>query len=71
MCRMETDAILSPTQIRAFAAERDWRPARLAREAGLGVNTLRDLNSKDWSPQYSTLRRLTDFIAGYRDEAVT
>ncbi len=47
---------------RAFAISKGWRPARLAQEAGLHSNTLRDLHEPNWSPRADTLRKLESII---------
>lgn len=47
---------------RVRAKARDIRPATMAREAGLGVNTLRGLNSERWNPRAETLRRLERYL---------
>jgi DNA-binding phage protein len=37
---------------------------QLAAEAGLGVNTLRNINSSKWNPTARTLSRLESLMAG-------
>jgi len=37
---------------------------QLAAEAGLGVNTLRHINSSQWNPTARTLSRLESLMAG-------
>lgn len=49
-------------RIRAFAAARNWRPARLAREAGLSDMTTRGMGHDDWAPSGSTVRALEKLI---------
>ena len=52
-----------------IARLQDWRrkegiaPSALALAAGLGINTLRDMDSDGWSPSSSTIRRLERLIA--------
>lgn len=52
-----------------IARLQDWRrkeriaPSALALAAGLGINTLRDMDSPGWSPSSSTIRRLERLIA--------
>jgi transcriptional regulator with XRE-family HTH domain len=38
------------------------KPATLAREAGLGINTLRGLHSANWNPRVETLRKLEQYL---------
>ena len=46
------------SKIRAFQAKRGLRNATLAKNAGLSVNALRDLDSPEWAPRYDTLKKL-------------
>lgn len=50
-------------EIREFASKPDWSKSRLAREAGLHVNTLRDLNDRDFNPTAETLNKTLAFIS--------
>jgi len=50
-------------RIRAFAAARGWRPARLAREARLSDTATRGMERDDWLPSGSTIRALESLIA--------
>lgn len=49
-------------RIRAFARAMDWKPARVAREAGLADIATRNMAREDWSPTSSTIRRLEALI---------
>jgi hypothetical protein len=49
-------------RIRAFAKAMDWKPARVAREAGLADIATRNMHKDDWSPTSSTIRRLEALI---------
>ena len=49
--------------IRAFAEAKGWRPSRLAREAELHANTLRDFAKPEWNPSLETLRKLEAIVA--------
>jgi len=57
---MHTNTLIADLQ--AFAAERRWRPSRLAKEAGLHPNTLRHFKLPTWNPTLDTLRRLESLI---------
>jgi transcriptional regulator with XRE-family HTH domain len=52
-----------------IARLQDWRrkegiaPSALALAAGLGINTLRDMDSESWSPSAGTIRRLERLIS--------
>ncbi len=45
-------------QVRQFALKNGLTRWKLAKAAGLGVMTLRDMNDPDWSPSVRTLRKL-------------
>lgn len=49
-------------RIRAYAETKGWRPSRLAREAELHANTLRDFDKAAWNPSLETLRKLESII---------
>lgn len=49
-------------RIRAFAAAKGWAKSRLAVEAGLSVNALRDFDHDDWNPRIETIRQLERLI---------
>lgn len=49
-------------RIRAFAEARRWKPARLAREAGLSDVTTRGMARADWAPSGNTVRALEALI---------
>ena len=56
-------------RIRAFAQAKGWRPSRLAREAELHANTLRDFAKAEWNPSLETLRKLEAIVpAGFGPE---
>lgn len=40
----------------------DWRPSRVAREAGLADIATRNMHKGEWSPSSSTIRRLEALI---------
>ncbi len=48
--------------IRAFAATKGWKPARLAREAGLSDMVVRGMERDDWSPSGTSVRALERLI---------
>lgn len=54
------DSVLD--RIRAFAAARGWKPARLAREAGLSDTVTRGMERPDWAPSGLSVRRLEALI---------
>jgi imidazoleglycerol-phosphate dehydratase len=58
---MSLDAAID--RIRAFAEAKGWRPSRLAREAELHANTLRDFAKPEWNPSLETLRKLETIVA--------
>lgn len=45
-------------EVRLFAARHNLSKAALARRAGLHTNTLRNLDSDDWSPNWRTIEAL-------------
>lgn len=49
-------------RIRAFAAARGWKPARLAREAGLSDTVTRGMDRDDWAPSGGSVRSLEGLI---------
>lgn len=49
-------------RIREWATANDWRPARLAREAGIAENVTRDMFAGTWSPTASSIRKLEAVI---------
>ena len=51
-------------RIRQYALDRAIPMGQLAEEAGLGVNTLRNINSSKWNPTARTLSRLESLMAG-------
>jgi len=51
-------------RIRQYALDRAIPMSQLAAEAGLGVNTLRHINSSQWNPTARTLSRLESLMAG-------
>lgn len=61
---MKTTPSLSAAldRIRAFAEAMEWKPARLAREAGLADIATRNMARDDWSPSSTTIRRLEALI---------
>lgn len=59
------DDIIS--RVRAEAAK--IAPATMAREAGLGINTLRGIHSEDWNPRVETLRKLEQYLERREQEA--
>ena len=66
---MSLDAIID--RIRTFAEARGWRPSRLAREAELHANTLRDFEKPEWNPSLETLRKLETIVpAGFRPAGI-
>jgi lambda repressor-like predicted transcriptional regulator len=56
-------------RIRAFANWRGWKPARLAKEAGLSLGTLRGMDAPDWNPTRETLRQIEALIPPEFDAA--
>ena len=55
-------------RIRQYALDRAIPMGQLAAEAGLGVNTLRDINSSKWNPTARTLSRLESLMACDADD---
>ena len=55
-------------RIRQYALDRAIPMGQLAAEAGLGVNTLRDINSSKWNPTARTLSHLESLMAGDADD---
>lgn len=49
-------------RIRAFADARGWKPARLAREAGLSETVTRGMERPGWAPSGASVRRLEGLI---------
>lgn len=49
--------------IRTFAALPGWSKTKLAREAGLSPNALRDLDDGGFNPTADTLDKLETFIS--------
>lgn len=49
-------------RVRSYAKDKGLKPAQLAALAGLHPNTLRHLNTDDWSPTSETLRKLEAII---------
>lgn len=61
------DPINTVNRIRAYRAFRKWSIQRLAREAGLGESTIRQLDADTWNPTFVILQKLhavvpTDFM---------
>ena len=52
----ETQQVIA--RIRAHAAAKNWSKTKLAKEAGLHFNTLRDFDDEDWNPRLGTLQKL-------------
>lgn len=50
------------SRIRAYARHRQWGKHRLATEAGLHANTLRDFDNPSWNPRLETLRALAQLV---------
>lgn len=57
---VQFDTVLE--RIRAFAVARGWKPARLAREAGLSDTVTRGMERPDWAPSGLSVRRLEALI---------
>ena len=55
-------------RIRQYALDRAIPMGQLAAEAGLGINTLRDINSSKWNPTARTLSHLESLMAGDADD---
>lgn len=57
---VQFDTVLE--RIRSFAGARGWKPARLAREAGLSDTVTRGMERPDWAPSGISVRRLEALI---------
>lgn len=57
---MDSNSLIA--RVRAFAASKNWKPAKFAKAAGLHTNTLRNFDSDDWNPTLDTLRKLEAVI---------
>ena len=57
---LNLDAVL--TRIRAYATHARLSPSALALKAGLGINSLADLHSSDWTPSGRTIRKVEAVI---------
>lgn len=54
-------------RIRGWAAANNWKPATLARRAGLAESVTRDMDAPDWAPSSNSIRRFEALIpAGWR-----
>jgi len=49
-------------RIRGWAAANGWKPATLARMAGVAERVTRDMDSAVWSPSSSSIRRFEALI---------
>jgi len=49
-------------RIRSYVRKSGIKPGALARQAGLGRNTLRDIDQASWNPRLQTLRQLEALI---------
>jgi ribosome-binding protein aMBF1 (putative translation factor) len=49
-------------RVRSAARAPGWNRFRLAEEAGLGINALRNINTDDFNPKADTLRKLDPII---------
>lgn len=49
-------------RIRGFAAARGWKPARLAKEAGLSDMVTRGMERADWAPSGASVRKIEALI---------
>lgn len=52
----------SIARVRAYKSQMGWTVFRLAKAAGLNESTLRSIDSPDWAPTATTLRRLEAVI---------
>ena len=52
----------SVARIRSYVRKSGIKPGALARQAGLGRNTLRDIDQASWNPRLQTLRQLEALI---------
>lgn len=49
-------------RIRGWAIANDWKPATLARMAGVAESVTRDMDEASWSPSSSSIRRFEALI---------
>lgn len=56
-------------RIRTYAIQTGIARSRFAKDAGLGLNTLRDLFRAEWNPTPETVRALEKFIATHPPKA--
>lgn len=49
-------------RIRGWAAANNWKPATLARRAGLAESVTRDMDDADWAPSSNSIRRFEALI---------
>ena len=54
----------SVARIRHFVRDSDAKHQAIAKMAGLGRNTLREIEQPGWNPRLRTLRLLEDLIPG-------
>ena len=54
-------------EIRSFKRERGLTNSRLARDAGLHENTLRDIDKPKWNPRVRTVEKLQRRITRLRE----
>lgn len=55
-------------RIRAYATHKKWNKWRLAEEAGLHKNTLRDFDRENWRPRLDTLEKLENIVPADFDD---
>lgn len=49
-------------RIRGWASANDWKPATLARMAGVAESVTRDMDEPTWGPSSSSIRRFEALI---------
>lgn len=65
---MSTDAVPAPDlaavldRIRGWASANEWRPATLARMAGVAESVTRDMDEPGWGPSSNSIRRFEALI---------
>ena len=65
---MNTDAPSAPDlaavldRIRGWAAANEWKPATLARMAGVAESVTRDMDEQSWGPSSNSIRRFEALI---------
>lgn len=57
-----SDDTIDLARIRAYAQHKRWGKHRLAREAHLHPNTLRDFDNPKWNPRLETLLKLKRLV---------